>query len=354
MYLKSPAAIRRLRGARALRAGSVARSPRRSPEITGPSGQPLGHRIETPEALYRAQHGSPPDLLVFFGDLDYRAAGTIGHGRVHLPHNNTGADACNHDWDGLFVHAGPGSAPSAAPAAWSIFDVTNAARAIRRRRVRTASWAAIDERLAPAKAPKTGAAVPLWADLKFRGHAQLSAARTRSLIMARWRGSECDRDAPGAGGCRTCSRRWSAACTRRKSVLPPATLPNWATSSPGVDPGVHGVFDFTTRHGYGVRFTAGRIREAPTFFRALDRAGKKTACLFFPGTYPPEPLQHGVFASGWDAPVAFAADASFIWPRSLHAELVQRFGAQTFDDVDEFHADAPGFHDALGDAWCDG
>jgi hypothetical protein len=34
----------------------------------------------------------------------------------------------------------------------------------------------------------------------------------------------------------------------------------------------------------------------------------------------------------------------------LHAELVQRFGAQTFDDVDEFHADAPGFHDALGDA----
>lgn len=136
----------------------------------------------------------------------------------------------------------------------------------------------------------------------------------------------------------------------QQSVQPPATLPNWATFLTGVDPGVHGVFDFTTRNGYGVRFTAGRIREAPTFFRALDRQGLKTACLFFPGTYPPEPLEHGVFASGWDAPVAFAADASFIWPRSLHAELVQRFGAQTFDDVDEFHADAPGFHDALGDA----
>jgi predicted AlkP superfamily phosphohydrolase/phosphomutase len=136
----------------------------------------------------------------------------------------------------------------------------------------------------------------------------------------------------------------------QQSVMPPATLPNWATFLTGVDPGVHGVFDFTSRHGYGVQFTAGRIREAPTFFRALDRAGKKTACLFFPGTYPPEPLEHGVFASGWDAPVAFAADASFMWPRSLHAELVARFGAQMFDDVDEFHADAPGFHDALGDA----
>jgi predicted AlkP superfamily phosphohydrolase/phosphomutase len=93
-------------------------------EIPGPRGEPLLHRIETPEALYRAQRGTPPDLLVFFGDLDYRAAGTIGHGRVHLPHNDTGADACNHDWDGLFVHAGPGSAPSTEPQAWSIFDVT--------------------------------------------------------------------------------------------------------------------------------------------------------------------------------------------------------------------------------------
>jgi predicted AlkP superfamily phosphohydrolase/phosphomutase len=92
--------------------------------IPGPSGERLAHRIETPEGLYRAQHGSPPDLLVFFGDLDYRAAGTIGHGRLHLPHNDTGADACNHDWDGLFVHAGPGVAANAEPAAWSIFDIT--------------------------------------------------------------------------------------------------------------------------------------------------------------------------------------------------------------------------------------
>jgi predicted AlkP superfamily phosphohydrolase/phosphomutase len=98
-------------------------------QITGPRGEPLNHRIATPQELYRAQRGSPPDLLVFFGDLDYRAAGTLGHGheshgRIHLPHNDTGADACNHDWDGLFVHAGPGIAPSAQPSAWSIFDVT--------------------------------------------------------------------------------------------------------------------------------------------------------------------------------------------------------------------------------------
>jgi predicted AlkP superfamily phosphohydrolase/phosphomutase len=91
--------------------------------IAGPNDEPLPHRIATPEALYRARHGAPPDLLVFLGDLDYRAAGTIGHGRLHLPSNDTGADACNHDWDGLFVHAGPRIVPSTEPQAWSIFNI---------------------------------------------------------------------------------------------------------------------------------------------------------------------------------------------------------------------------------------
>ena len=45
-----------------------------------------------------------------------------------------------------------------------------------------------------------------------------------------------------------------------ESVQPPATLPNWTTFLTGTDPGVHGVFDFTTRRGYSVRFTAGTVR----------------------------------------------------------------------------------------------
>ncbi len=98
--------------------------------IAAPEGAPLEHRIERPEQLYRAQNGRAPDLLVFFGDLDYRAAGTIGHGRLHLPHNDTGADACNHDWDGLFVHAGPRAALFREPQRWSIYDVTRTALGI--------------------------------------------------------------------------------------------------------------------------------------------------------------------------------------------------------------------------------
>ncbi len=132
-----------------------------------------------------------------------------------------------------------------------------------------------------------------------------------------------------------------------ESVQPPATLPNWTTFLTGMDPARHGVFDFTTRRGYQVRFTAGTAREAPTLFTRLDALGLRCACLSFPATWPPERLEHGAFVSGWDAPVAFEADRSFMWPPSLYEETVRELGNPVFDDVDEFHADAPGWIDRL-------
>ncbi|MGB5808998.1 MAG: alkaline phosphatase family protein [Polyangiales bacterium] len=137
-----------------------------------------------------------------------------------------------------------------------------------------------------------------------------------------------------------------------ESVQPPATLPNWTTFLTGLDPAHHGVFDFTTRSGYQVRFTAGTAREAPTIFQRLDQLGLRCACLSFPATWPPERLAHGAFVSGWDAPVAFEVDRSFVWPPHLYDETVSRFGVPTFDDIDEFAADAPGWVDALPSALC--
>lgn len=132
-----------------------------------------------------------------------------------------------------------------------------------------------------------------------------------------------------------------------ESVQPPATLPNWTTFLTGVDPGRHGVFDFTSRKGYRVAFTGGTIREAPTVLARLDKLGLRCACLSFPATYPPERFANGIFMSGWDAPVAFEADSSFVWPPALYDSIQDRFGTPRFDDVDEFDADAPGWHDAL-------
>jgi len=59
-----------------------------------------------PRDLYRATNGFPPDLLVFFGDLDYRSLGTVG-GEVFVTEDDRGPDGCNHDWDGVVIAAGP-------------------------------------------------------------------------------------------------------------------------------------------------------------------------------------------------------------------------------------------------------
>lgn len=137
------------------------------------------------------------------------------------------------------------------------------------------------------------------------------------------------------------------AWARLESVMPPATLPNWTTFLTGVDPGRHGVFDFATRRGYRIAFTAGTVREAPTIALRLDRLGLACACVGFPATWPPERLERGVFISGWDSPVAFEADRSFVWPPALHAEIAARFGPMRFDDVDELHTGAPGWYERL-------
>lgn len=44
-----------------------------------------------------------PDLMVYFGDLHWRAGQTVGHERVFLDHNDTGLDDAVHSWDGVIV-----------------------------------------------------------------------------------------------------------------------------------------------------------------------------------------------------------------------------------------------------------
>jgi predicted AlkP superfamily phosphohydrolase/phosphomutase len=142
--------------------------------------------------------------------------------------------------------------------------------------------------------------------------------------------------------------RERGAWARLRSVMPCATLPNWTTFLTGVDPGTHGVFDFTTRTGARVAFTGGTVRAVPTIGARLDRLGLACAIVGFPATFPPEPLAQGVFVSGWDSPVDFEADARYVHPPELHRALTARFGPLRFDEVDEFIADRPGWHASLG------
>jgi predicted AlkP superfamily phosphohydrolase/phosphomutase len=73
----------------------------------GPNGQRLEQRVLRPEDCYREQRGLPPDLMVFWDDLNFRSSGAVGGGTMFSPTNDTGPDGCNHDWHGIFVLAGP-------------------------------------------------------------------------------------------------------------------------------------------------------------------------------------------------------------------------------------------------------
>ncbi len=90
--------------------------------MEGPDGAPLANRVVRPEDVYRETRGVPPDLMVFFGDLAWRSVGTLG-GALFTEGDDAGPDGCNHDWDGIFVMAGPGAPARGRTDGLAIYDV---------------------------------------------------------------------------------------------------------------------------------------------------------------------------------------------------------------------------------------
>ncbi|HJQ73416.1 MAG TPA: alkaline phosphatase family protein [Gaiellaceae bacterium] len=83
--------------------------------IPGPEGERLKNRVHTPEELYDEVNGVPPDLLVFFGDLSWRAVGTVGgEESIYTFENDTGPDGANHAQEGLLIMSGHGVEPGRA------------------------------------------------------------------------------------------------------------------------------------------------------------------------------------------------------------------------------------------------
>lgn len=71
--------------------------------IRDPSGRLMATRVYRPEELYRECRGNPPDLMVYLDDLNWRSAGTLGHGGLYLAENDTGPDDAVHDCQGVFI-----------------------------------------------------------------------------------------------------------------------------------------------------------------------------------------------------------------------------------------------------------
>jgi predicted AlkP superfamily phosphohydrolase/phosphomutase len=71
--------------------------------ITGPEGEKLENKVMYSEELYQNSIGSKPDIMVYFDNLYWRSAGTIGHNTLYLSENDTGPDDSVHWWDGMFM-----------------------------------------------------------------------------------------------------------------------------------------------------------------------------------------------------------------------------------------------------------
>jgi predicted AlkP superfamily phosphohydrolase/phosphomutase len=95
--------------------------------ITDPSGRNIGSKAYRPEDIYRKVNGVAPDLIVYFGDLDWRSVGSVGMGSIYTFENDTGPDEANHDWHGIFVLNDPRNLRSTPDFAnlptFSIYDV---------------------------------------------------------------------------------------------------------------------------------------------------------------------------------------------------------------------------------------
>ena len=96
----------------ASRAAESAELAARARDLRGPAGERLETVAATPRELYGTDrcNGLPPDLTVYWDRLRLRSAGTVGHGALFLPGNDTGPDDANHDFHGIFAVAG-GRAP---------------------------------------------------------------------------------------------------------------------------------------------------------------------------------------------------------------------------------------------------
>jgi hypothetical protein len=130
--------------------------------------------------------------------------------------------------------------------------------------------------------------------------------------------------------------RRDGAWGRLASTVPAATFPSWTSFMTGVNPGRHGVLDFTRRERgeYRVRFVNATYRKAPTIWRLLSDAGRRVSVLGLPGTYPPEPI-NGYMVSGFDTPVTTRADERFVYPPAF-ADEVAAAGGFPFADFQEF------------------
>ena len=76
-----------------------------------------------PQDVYPEVRGIAPDLIVYFGDLEWRSVGAVGNPSIYTYENDTGPDGANHDRDGIFIVKNAPGQPMGEVSGWNLVDV---------------------------------------------------------------------------------------------------------------------------------------------------------------------------------------------------------------------------------------
>jgi predicted AlkP superfamily phosphohydrolase/phosphomutase len=126
-----------------------------------------------------------------------------------------------------------------------------------------------------------------------------------------------------------------------ESTCPPVSFPAWSTLITGVNPGRHGIFDFTQRlpGRYQIDFINATYRRVPSLWQRISQSGRRVGVMGFPATFPPESV-NGFLISGFDAPVTTRIDHRCVYPPELYGEIAP----YPLSGIQEVNI-GPGWHD---------
>jgi len=75
--------------------------------VRGPKGEAWETRVIKPNEYFDEVRGDYPDLMVYFDDLFWRSAGTLGYETKYLLENDTGPDDAVHAQEGMYIFYDP-------------------------------------------------------------------------------------------------------------------------------------------------------------------------------------------------------------------------------------------------------
>lgn len=106
------------------------------------------------------------------------------------------------------------------------------------------------------------------------------------------------------------------------STVPPVTAPAWSSFMTGVNPGKHGVFDFTTQSTHGLTWVSSQAVQAPKLWGILSQHDKQVGVINVPVTYPAEAV-NGYVIPGFLTP---QGATRFTYPLDLYDEMTRAVG----------------------------